>query len=610
MFKKHLFNLLTTFTFLLIFQSNIHSMHNQIAVKPTTQISEYENWYKQQREPIRRQALLNFSNQQDHGQRLPEIAFCTSGGGYRAMIATLGFMMGTEEIGLTQATSYISALSGSTWLLGHLFVRNLFQQQNSQEDFFNWFYTKLKERVVEADFFDPTTLNIEAIKRKIIQKYGSEYLIQAIDLWGAILADRLWGDIGGDLAQNISFYNVRFLFNQNFYYPFPIFTSVCTNVFPYKWIETNPFDTRGDYIRSNVEHERNGAVIPTIAYNSIFDKGTCTQQRLEDSLGFYIGVSGSPYSLSLGDILKNILEDLHDPWLNQFINWLIEKYDLFKKRILPTQVNNFLSGMDGPLAQLQELTVTDAGMDFNLPFPPLLKAERLPQIIVVCDASSDATQRKAKYKQFQDYLENVKKLKQKQYLSPEELTSINPSSWALSENLAEIRPLQLKESKYYELEHAKLYAQRKGLKFPPLDNPQIIDEHIAIFEDQNDQNCPIIIYFANPIPEGTLHFDYTEKEFNNVCLTMKNMVTKKKTKQAIIDAINKKILSPINTEWPVPSAPPLPFATCRQLVPLAQFPQQYVMHAGPNGYARLPQNEDSDDEEEGFCSFLERLCLR
>lgn len=49
--------------------------------------------------------------------QLPKIQICASGGGYRAMIATLGALIGMEEFGLLDAVTAMTGLSGSTWAM-------------------------------------------------------------------------------------------------------------------------------------------------------------------------------------------------------------------------------------------------------------------------------------------------------------------------------------------------------------------------------------------------------------------------------------------------------------------------------------------------------------
>ena len=51
---------------------------------------------------------------------LPRIAFCGSGGGYRAMIATLGAFYGAQESNIVNTVLYNAGLSGSTFQAGRL----------------------------------------------------------------------------------------------------------------------------------------------------------------------------------------------------------------------------------------------------------------------------------------------------------------------------------------------------------------------------------------------------------------------------------------------------------------------------------------------------------
>jgi len=53
---------------------------------------------------------------------VPTIALVASGSGFRAMLATLGFLSGFEKTGLLDTVTYISALSGSTWAVGSWFA--------------------------------------------------------------------------------------------------------------------------------------------------------------------------------------------------------------------------------------------------------------------------------------------------------------------------------------------------------------------------------------------------------------------------------------------------------------------------------------------------------
>ena len=71
----------------------------------------------------------------DNGQMLPNIAIAVSGGGYRALMNGAGALAAFDNRtanatgpgqlgGILQATTYISGLSGGSWLVGSLYVQN------------------------------------------------------------------------------------------------------------------------------------------------------------------------------------------------------------------------------------------------------------------------------------------------------------------------------------------------------------------------------------------------------------------------------------------------------------------------------------------------------
>jgi lysophospholipase len=71
----------------------------------------------------------------DNGQMLPSIAIAVSGGGYRALMNGAGALAAFDNRtanatgpgqlgGILQAATYISGLSGGSWLVGSLYVQN------------------------------------------------------------------------------------------------------------------------------------------------------------------------------------------------------------------------------------------------------------------------------------------------------------------------------------------------------------------------------------------------------------------------------------------------------------------------------------------------------
>ena len=73
-----------------------------------------KNTFLKNRQETVQKGFSKFFNQQNNPIKLGYVA---PGGGYRAMILTTGYLTALEETGLLDATSYLSALSGSTWFL-------------------------------------------------------------------------------------------------------------------------------------------------------------------------------------------------------------------------------------------------------------------------------------------------------------------------------------------------------------------------------------------------------------------------------------------------------------------------------------------------------------
>jgi len=407
----------------------------------------------------------------DPEKKLPKIAFCFSGGGYRAMVSSLGFMLGAQDVGLLDAASYISVLSGSSWMLANFLIRKHFQNIDWPK------FREIAQKRAAIDFWDIDTFDTENFGNKITNVFSYRKKVEPADLWGAILSDRLFGDIF--LAQDITFSHLCELFNKKLFDgPFPLFSLTITDVFPYEWFEVNPFITGSDYL---------GSYIPTSMFDSSFKSGVCVEKFNEKSIGWFLALFGSAYNVSFADTLILLAKETNnDSLLNIFFD-VINQFNIYERRFLTSPVYNFSWNLQGsPLKKERLFEVSDAGMAFNLPFPPLFKEGRQVDIIFVCDAS----------------------------------TSVFSKG-------------------YPELHYAQAYMKRKGLKFPPLKNPKKISNHFAIFEDENDKTVPMIIYFSNPIKISTGVLTYPKETFDNICDSMKNLLIN--NKEIIVDSIKRKI---------------------------------------------------------------------
>ena len=107
--------------------------------------------------------------------------------------------------------------------------------------------------------------------------------------------------------------------------------------------------------------------------------------------------------------------------------------EFLKLRLSPAKIKNIDFDYDNEF-----LTLVDAGVDFNLPVPPLLKRERKLDLIIICDLSSNAD-------------------------------TAN------------------------ELKYAEKYALKNGYKFPKVNYNGIGQSIISVFKDA-DPEVPVVIY--------------------------------------------------------------------------------------------------------------------
>ena len=428
----------------------------------------------------------------------PRIALCCSGGGYRAMLATLGFTKAIRDIGVLDMTSYMVGLSGSTWLFAPWVLRDVDLDA----------YERLLMPKIAVDL-KKTQIRPDAISFKFLQKKLHGQDLSLADVWGALVANVLLGDLNkGGLFSHLSSLAPRV---QEGKYPFPI----CTAVMPpskftavYEWVEFNPFEISCQTFESS---------IPAWSFGRRFENGQSVGGASEQSLGFWMGVWGSAFALNANDIIRHAVRPAisqENERLDAILNKLVDKaeYEITSKqlgkiRISPAKLHNFLYKVPGsPLEEKESMILVDAGIHMNLPFPPLLRAERNVDIILVCDVSGDIS------------------------------------------NLMALRTMVD-------------YAREKGLKFPPIDfdkltktvfQPDPTDPaknafKISVFQDHTNPNVPVVIYMPaitdNEVISKdypTLKMEYSQDEAGKLIGMAYDRV--KKNEQKILKAIKTRIM--------------------------------------------------------------------
>jgi phospholipase A2 len=253
-------------------------------------------------------ALGRFLNKDDLDVNdLPVIGIACSGGGPRALIGTLGYLKGMEELNLLEATTYIAGVSGSTWAMAHLFPALASDEITSttSNNFADIGLRRARETmsrdlkgVTAAELLLMMTgPGVDMTLASVVQRFlslqnavrqserpslspsseqgGSTFFspLSVVDLFGVLLTARFlvphnvwtgrksvwWSP---KLSNMSAYFNDRVIKST---LPFPIFTAVTRGLNDpmdrrkhYKWIELNPFEV--GFLSDN---ETSGVWIPT-----------------------------------------------------------------------------------------------------------------------------------------------------------------------------------------------------------------------------------------------------------------------------------------------------------------------------------------------------------
>lgn len=366
------------------------------------------------------------------GKHLPNVSVCFSGGGYRALIATLGATRQMQNSGLIDCLDYFASLSGSCWALGMVYSSG--RLPGAIEKIIVSAREKLQRK--------PTEMALTAPARawqKVVAKERSEYQLpvsRGIDIYATMLAAQLFSDVLPD--------GFRYQFSQlaatsrleQGSWPIPIFTSVFIEPQGYEWMEFTPWEAGGEYM---------GAFVPVEGFGSHFVEGVLSKRVPEVRLGTIMAVTTSAFCLTLKRLMHEIFLTFDPPEASRtpsgrempdfaslplpgepldggedglgedFIivdhsspepeaaaeqggssiqrivertlnnnSWIGEKY-LFK----PATFSNFTHGITGcPMKRRTHLQLFDGGNDFCLPLPALLRKAREQHVIINLEMSS------------------------------------------------------------------------------------------------------------------------------------------------------------------------------------------------------------------------------
>jgi len=460
----------------------IASKHKYIdknaTVRTNDNLCDQEKIFIKKRKSTTKNSIEKLTSMQFASNNSPTIAMCFSGGGFRAMIGTMGSMLAAKDVGLLDSTTYMSALSGSTWMIAPWLTMKTDLKKYS---------AILRNKVskdIKKELFKVDKI-LEAVIKKVV--FGQE--LSLVDIYGAVLAEKLLSEfkekiheIG--LSQSSEITSKGTL-------PLPIYTAVEATQ-NYKWFEFTPFEIGSSKIKSYV---------PTWAFGRRFMNGKSLNYAPEQSLGYLMGIWGSAFTADFHRIVDEIKTRLLKRDIFDLLHFTMDELQIGDNRISPAQALNFAYKIPNNITNnMEELTLVDGGMDFNLPFPPLLRQNRKVDVIIAFDYSS----------------------------------GIEDSTI---------------------LKKAEFHAIRNNLKFPIINTENYMQKNISVFKGSKSSGTPTVIYLPliknekfskNFDPQNasycsTFNFEYTNRQYDELSgLTKFNM---NQNKEIIAQAIREHMSS-------------------------------------------------------------------
>lgn len=339
----------------------------------------------------------------DRDGAYPRIAISLSGGGYRALLNGAGFIKAADERtagdggigGLLQSATYLSGLSGGSWLVSSIYGNNFTTVQDLQDDESLW---QFQNSILTGP---PSTRTIGILDTakywrnvydEVEDKDDAGFETSLTDYWGRAVSYQLISDNDGGAGYTVSSIADGTHF-KNGDSPFPIIVAdgrnpgervISLNSTVY---EFNPYEM-GSW--DPTLH----AFAPIEYLASDFDKGSVRKDgncvRGFDQLSFVLGTSSSLFNTVL---LQQFPDSVPD-FITNSIEKLFTSIDDDNNDIADYRPNPF-KGYNPDInyaAKLDGLFLVDGGLDGqNIPLNPVTQPIREVDVVFAVDSSADTT---------------------------------------------------------------------------------------------------------------------------------------------------------------------------------------------------------------------------
>lgn len=350
-----------------------------------------------------------FDRVSNNASELPNIGIAFSGGGWRALMNGAGALQAFDSRtegsdgpgqlgGLLQSATYVSGLSGGSWLVGSIYVNN----QTTVTDLMNM------EDSSVWDFSSSVIVGPESDGIQILStadywgdlydayevKDDAGFNTSLTDIWGRGLSFQLVdADEGGPAYTWSSIAETQGF--QNADLPFPIIVAVgrapdetvlSTNSSVY---EFNPFEM-GTWDPTTFGFMPLQYVGTNMTDGLVTEDAQCVVGF--DNVGFVMGTSSSLFNTALLGI--DVIQDSVPESLYNLIQGILEAVDEDNNDIADYRPNPFFGFRpdDNPNADADRLTLVDGGLDGqNVPLHPLIQPNRHVDVIFAVDSSADTS---------------------------------------------------------------------------------------------------------------------------------------------------------------------------------------------------------------------------
>ncbi|KAM7197000.1 lysophospholipase [Rhypophila sp. PSN 637] len=374
-------------------------------IRPADTLSVEESSWLRAREKNTFEAMLNvlprlgvtgldvegyLRNLSDSNGLLPRLGIAMSGGGYRALLNGAGALAAFYNLttnstgpgqlgGILQATTYLSGLSGASWLVGSLYTQNFTTVESiihANEGFLSQLW-QFNDSVLRG----PAELRTGQFYRELADamdaKFQAGFNTSVTDFWGRALSYQLVNASDGGPGEA----------------PLPVVVAleraagaiqVALNS---TVIEFNPWEM-GSYNAPNPAFALLKYIGSAFERGDIPPDGNCVAGV--DNTGFVVGTSSSLFNQAFLQIAQ--VEGAPNSLINM-INSTLAQVGA-ENRDVAVWPNPFFqyNSANNPNANSKIMTLVDGGEgQENIPFHPLLWRARDVDVIIAIDSSADTT---------------------------------------------------------------------------------------------------------------------------------------------------------------------------------------------------------------------------